>query len=50
MGEPLTLDDDMDSQPFDELLTISDKSAMIPQEEPASQSWEELRTVSLTKL
>lgn len=47
MGEPLTLDDDeTDSQPFDELLTISDKSALIPQEEPAVQSWEELRTVS----
>ncbi len=47
MGEPLTLDDDddTDSQPFEELLTISDKSALIPQEEPAVQSWEELRTV-----
>ena len=45
MGEPLTLEDNTDSQPFDELLTISDKSALIPQEEPASQSWEELRTV-----
>lgn len=45
----MTLDDEPESQPFDELLTISDKSALIPQEEPAVQSWEELRTVSSSR-
>lgn len=44
----MSLDDDgdRDEQPFDELMTISDKSALIPHEEPAIQSWEELKTVS----
>ena len=37
--------DDTSDQAFDELLTISDKSTLIPKEEPAVQSWEELKTV-----
>ena len=38
-------DTNHEKQSFDELLTISDKSALIPEQEPATQSWEELRTV-----
>ena len=53
LREPLSLDDsgdddddaNRDEQAFDQLLTISDKSALIPEEEPAVRSWEELKTV-----
>lgn len=34
-------------QQFDSLCSVSDQSVLIPQEEAAAQSWEELRTVSL---
>lgn len=36
-------------QEFDSLCSVSDKSVLIPKEEAASQSWEELKSVSLVE-
>lgn len=41
--------DDADKN-FDELATVSDKSVLIPREEEAVQSWEELRKVKLCNI
>ncbi len=37
-----------DDQDFDDLTTVSDQSVLIPKEEAAVQSWEELRKVHVT--
>ena len=34
-----------EEQQFDQLTTVSDQSVLIPREEAAAQSWEELRKV-----
>ena len=39
-------EEDLDKeQQFDQLTTVSDQSVLIPREEAAAQSWEELRKV-----
>ncbi len=37
-----------EQEPFDDLTTISDQSVLIPREEAAVQSWEELKHVCCT--
>ena len=37
--------EDNDEQIFDDLTSVSDQSVLIPQQEPAVESWDELRKV-----
>lgn len=47
-SDPDYCKDKVDEQQFDSLCSVSDQSVLIPREEAAAQSWEELRTVSLS--
>ena len=40
--------DEAIDQQFDSLSSVSDQSVLIPKEEAAAQSWDELRTVSVS--
>lgn len=42
-----TSNEEDEEQQFDQLTTVSDQSVLIPREEAAAQSWEELRKVRL---